>query len=172
MASEVEDLELHILERYDIMQRLGKGAYGVVWRSVCKKTKAQVAIKKVFDAFSNAVDAQRTFREVMFLKELKGHQNVVKLLDVIRAENPRDIYLIFEFMETDLHAVIRGNLLQDLHKKYVIYQIIRGLKYIHSGEIIHRGTLNFLLLSTRVLLVSNFFAKKSLHFPGILFRII
>jgi mitogen-activated protein kinase 15 len=35
---------------------------------------------------------------------------------VIRAENDRDIYLVFDYMETDLHAVIRANILEDIHK--------------------------------------------------------
>ena len=70
-----EELEPHILERFNIIQRLGKGAYGVVWKAVDKKSKKQVALKKVFDAFHNSTDAQRTFREVMFLKELRQHEN-------------------------------------------------------------------------------------------------
>lgn len=68
--------------------------------------KKVVALKKVFDAFHNATDAQRTFREIMFLQELNGHENIVRLLNIIKAENNKDIYLVFDFMETDLHAVI------------------------------------------------------------------
>jgi hypothetical protein len=45
-----------------ILQKLGKGAYGVVWKAIDKQTKAIVALKKVFDAFQNATDAQRTYR--------------------------------------------------------------------------------------------------------------
>lgn len=47
------------------MQKLGKGAYGVVWKAIDKQTKQVVALKKVFDAFQNATDAQRTYREVL-----------------------------------------------------------------------------------------------------------
>lgn len=62
-----EDIEPHILRKFEIIQKLGKGAYGIVWKAFCKKTKQIVALKKVFDAFHNSTDAQRTFREVMFL---------------------------------------------------------------------------------------------------------
>ena len=57
-----------------------------------------VAVKKIFDAFSNATDAQRTYREVAFLQAFSDHENVVQLLNVIKAENNNDIYLVFEYM--------------------------------------------------------------------------
>ncbi len=74
----------------------------------------------------------------MLLQELKDHENIIKLYDVIKAENDKDIYLIFEYMETDLHTVIRANILEDVHKEYIIYQTLKALKYIHSAGIIHR----------------------------------
>lgn len=63
-----EELEPHILRKFEILQKLGKGAYGVVWKAIDKQTKQTVALKKVFDAFQNATDAQRTYREVIFLQ--------------------------------------------------------------------------------------------------------
>ena len=57
-----EQVEPHILKKFQIVQKLGKGAYGVVWKAIEKKNKNVVAVKKVFDAFQNATDAQRTFR--------------------------------------------------------------------------------------------------------------
>lgn len=100
---------------------VGKGAYGIVWKAIDKRTKEIVALKKNFDAFQNATDAQRTFREIIFLQELAGHENIIRLQNVIRAENDRDIYLVFDFMDTDLHAVIRANILEDIHKQYIVY---------------------------------------------------
>ena len=47
---------------------------------------------------------------------------VRRLENVYKAENDKDIYLIFEYMETDLHAVIRANILEDVHKQYIMYQ--------------------------------------------------
>jgi len=62
----------------------------------------------------------------------------VKLLNVIRAENDKDIYLVFDFMETDLHAVIKANILEDIHKRYIVYQTLKCLKYMHTAEVLHR----------------------------------
>lgn len=53
-------------------------AYGIVWKAVDKKSRETVALKKIFDAFQNATDAQRTFREIMFLQELANHDNIIK----------------------------------------------------------------------------------------------
>ena len=63
-----EEIDRHVLRKYDILQKLGKGAYGIVWRAQSKQQKEVVALKKIFDAFQNATDAQRTFREIMYLQ--------------------------------------------------------------------------------------------------------
>lgn len=133
-----EEIDKHVQRKYEIVQKLGKGAYGIVWKAIDKKTRETVALKKIFDAFQNATDAQRTFREIMFLQELNNHENIIRLLNVLKAENDRDIYLIFEFMETDLHAVIRANILEDIHKQYTMYQLFKCLKFMHSAELLHR----------------------------------
>ena len=112
-----DEVDRHVQRKYDIVQKLGKGAYGIVWRANDKRTKEVVALKKIFDAFQNATDAQRTFREIMFLQEMDGHEHIIRLTNVLKADNDRDIYLVFEYMETDLHAAIRANILQDIHKQ-------------------------------------------------------
>lgn len=135
----VPEVEALVSQKYEIKRRLGKGAYGIVWKAIDRRTGEIVAVKKIFDAFRNRTDAQRTFREIMFLREFGEHPNIIKLLDVIRAQNDKDIYLIFESMETDLHAVIKkGNLLKDIHKCYILYQLLKATKFIHSGNVIHR----------------------------------
>ena len=59
-----------------------------------------------------------------------------------KAENDKDIYLIFEYMETDLHAVIRANILEDVHKQYIMYQASvtteRSRTAIATGKAVQR----------------------------------
>ena len=69
-----EEIDKHVTRKYDVAQKLGKGAYGIVWKATDKKTKETVALKKIFDAFQNATDAQRTFREISFLQQMDGHE--------------------------------------------------------------------------------------------------
>ena len=133
-----DEIENHILKRYEIINKVGKGAYGIVYKAKDKKTKEIVALKKNFDAFQNATDSQRTYREITLLQELNGHENIIRLLNVIKAENEKDIYLVFDFMETDLHTVIRSNILEPIHKQFVMYQLLKALKFIHSAGIVHR----------------------------------
>lgn len=158
-----EEVDKHVLRKYEIQQKLGKGAYGVVWRATDKKTRETVALKKIFDAFQNATDAQRTFREIMFLQRLDKHDNIVKLLNVLPAENDRDIYLVFEYMETDLHAVIRANILEEIHKQYIIFQLLKAMKYLHTGELLHRDLKpsNLLLNSECLMKVADFGLARS-----------
>ena len=134
----VDKVEDHIKKRFFLQKKIGQGAYGVVFKATDRKTKEVVALKKLFGAFQDDTDSQRTFREVMLLQELNGHDNIIRLLNVIRAENDLDLYLIFDYMEADLFNVIRAKILEEIHKKFIIYQTLKALKFIHSADIIHR----------------------------------
>ena len=156
-----EEIDKHILRKYDVVQKLGKGAYGIVWKANDKRTRQCVALKKIFDAFQNATDAQRTFREVVFLQQMDQHENIVQLQSVIKADNDRDLYLVFEHMETDLHAVIRANILEDIHKQYIMYQSFKALLYMHSANLVHRD-----MKPSNLLLNSECLMKVHLAQPG------
>ncbi|CAE7610389.1 erkB [Symbiodinium pilosum] len=142
--------DAHLLKRFEVVRLLGKGAYGIVWKVKEKETGRIFALKKCFDAFQNSTDAQRTFREIIFLQELNGHENIVRLMNVLKAESSQDLYVMFDFMESDLQRAIAGNLLQPIHVEYVTYQILKALKYVHSGGVLHRD-----LKPANVLLNSN-----------------
>ena len=159
-----EEIDKHVTRKYDVANKLGKGAYGIVWKATDKKSKETVALKKIFDAFQNATDAQRTFREISFLQQMDGHENIVQLFNVLKADNDRDIYLIFEYMETDLHAVIRANILEEIHKQYIMYQSFKALMYMHSADLVHRDMKpsNLLLNSECLMKVADFGLARSL----------
>ncbi|KAL7058510.1 hypothetical protein AAHC03_016676 [Spirometra sp. Aus1] len=82
----------------------------------------------------------------------------------MRAENDKDIYLN-SVLESDLHKVIkRGNILKDVHKKFITYQLLKAALYIHSGNVIHRDLKpsNVLLDSECTVKVCDFGLTRSL----------
>ena len=133
--------EFIIDERYEYIKQIGVGAYGVVISCYDKKTNRNVAIKKVGNAFEDLIDAKRIVREIKLLRYFK-HDNIVSLIDIQKPPSRtgfEDIYIITDLMETDLHRVIYSRQeLTDDHIQYFIYQILRGVLYMHSANIIHR----------------------------------
>ncbi|XP_064239201.1 mitogen-activated protein kinase 15-like isoform X3 [Aotus nancymaae] len=109
---------------------------------------------------------QRTFREITLLQEFGEHPNIISLLDVIRAENDRDIYLVFECMDTDLNTVIpKGGLLQDVHVRSIFSQLLRATWILHSGHIVHRDQKpsNVLLCADCTVKLCDFGLARSLR---------
>ena len=133
--------EFIVDERYEYIKQIGVGAYGVVISCYDKKTNRNVAIKKVGNAFEDLIDAKRIVREIKLLRYFK-HDNIVSLIDIQKPPGRtgfEDIYIITDLMETDLHRVIYSRQeLTDDHIQYFIYQILRGVVYMHSANIIHR----------------------------------
>ena len=92
-----EEVEQHVLKKYSLVKKVGSGAYGHVWKVQDRASGQTLALKKIFDAFQHSTDAQRTYREIVFLHEL-SHPNIIKLHHVIKAKNDQDLYLVFEYM--------------------------------------------------------------------------
>uniref|UniRef100_A0A2N9ISP5 mitogen-activated protein kinase n=1 Tax=Fagus sylvatica TaxID=28930 RepID=A0A2N9ISP5_FAGSY len=120
---------------------IGRGAYGIVCSVLNSETNEMVGMKKIANAFDNHMDAKRTLREIKLLRHF-DHENVIALKDVVppplRSEFT-DVYIATELMDTDLHQIIRSNQsLSEEHCQYFLYQLLRGLKFIHSANVIHR----------------------------------
>ncbi|GCB84154.1 hypothetical protein scyTo_0024594, partial [Scyliorhinus torazame] len=54
----MSEVDENINHKYQLKRRLGKGAYGIVWKAIDRQTGEVVAVKKIFDAFRNQTDAQ------------------------------------------------------------------------------------------------------------------
>jgi len=132
---------------YAIFESIGQGAYGLVCSAECTlqeagtESKQVVAIKKIENVFERVTFAKRTLRELRILRHLR-HENLIGIRDVFfsgDAESFRDIYMVSELMETDLGSILKTHQrLSDDHCQFFLYQILRGLKYLHSAQIIHR----------------------------------
>jgi len=128
-------------KEYTIQQMVGQGTYGTVCSATYEPTSEQVAVKKIEHAFEHIAFTRRALRELRILRNLR-HENIVSILSVFLhgdKETFMEIYVVSELMETDLTSIVNSNQsLTDDHYQFFIYQILRGLKYIHSAEVIHR----------------------------------
>lgn len=127
--------------KYRLIKPIGHGAYGVVCSAENVESKEKVAIKKITKAFRNLIETKRTLREVKLLRHF-SHSNIIGIRDIMRPESYEtydDLYIVTELMNTDLHQIIASTQeLTDEHAQYFIYQLLRGLRYIHSAHVIHR----------------------------------
>mmetsp|Transcript_7061 Transcript_7061/g.12209 ORF Transcript_7061/g.12209 Transcript_7061/m.12209 type:complete len:538 (+) Transcript_7061:351-1964(+) len=127
--------------RYTLMEIMGKGSYGVVCSATDNNTGEKVAIKKITDVFEHVSDATRILREIKLLRYLK-HADIVQIKHIMLPSSPTDfkeVYVVFELMESDLHQVIKANDdLTSAHYIYFMYQLICGMHHIHSANVFHR----------------------------------
>merc|ERR1712017_68882 len=97
--------------KYKPIKPIGKGAYGVVCSASNSLTSERLAIKKISNAFENVVDAKRMLREIKLLRHLQ-HENIIKIRDILpppTREVFKDMYILYELMDTDLHQIIRSS---------------------------------------------------------------
>ena len=130
-------------KRYELTKVMGQGAYGLICAARDTTTGEAVAIKKVARAFDDAVHARDVLREIKLLRHF-DHENVLALHDVLLPDDQRidgwhDVYLVTELFESDLDKIIRSSQhLSDDHVQCFTYQILRGLKAVHSANVLHR----------------------------------
>ena len=129
-------------EKLSFIRVVGHGAYGVVISALDRDTGDKYALKNIAKAFENPEDAKRILREIILMKRL-DHPNIIKMVDIIPpppdATTFEDIYILQDLMETDLHRIIYSKQgLSVEHVKFFVYQILKGLKYLHSANVLHR----------------------------------
>ncbi|URE42205.1 Cyclin-dependent kinase [Musa troglodytarum] len=145
-----------ITGRYDILGRIGSGAYADVYRGRRRSDGLDVALKEIHDYQSSA-------REIEALLALRGAPNVVDLLEYCWAEDEdEDAVLVLEFLPADLAAVIRdakkaGAIAVGEVKQWMI-QILRGLEACHRSSVVHRDLKpsNLLISADGILKLADF----------------
>lgn len=129
----------YVAPRYRDLVYIGEGAYGMVCSATDTVTGERVAIKKI-SPFEHQTYCQRTLREIKILTRFH-HENIIDIRDMINApsvEEMKDVYIVQGLMETDLFKLLKTQPLSTDHICYFTYQILRGLKYIHSANVLHR----------------------------------
>ncbi|XP_054895352.1 mitogen-activated protein kinase 4 isoform X2 [Poeciliopsis prolifica] len=147
MASQATPLFLHGFElsgHFVDPRPLGTGVTGLVLSAVDQRTGQRVAIKKL--SMRDAITVKHALREVKITQRLH-HENVVSVHEVLAPYGwplPQDpsqlsaLYIIQECMETDLARLLDQGPLPTSHATLLFYQLLRGLKFIHSANVLHR----------------------------------
>ncbi|KAK4742858.1 hypothetical protein SAY87_000859 [Trapa incisa] len=131
------DLSKKVADRYLKREKLGEGTYGVVYKAIDTKTGQVVAIKKIRIGKQKEGVNFTALREIKLLKELKD-PNIIELIDAFPHKG--NLHLVFEFMETDLEAVIRDPniFLSPADIKSYLQMTLKGLIVCHNKWVLHR----------------------------------
>jgi len=153
------------MARFDILEKLGEGTYGMVYKAREKKTDRIFALKRInLDSNGEGIPAT-SLREVALLREL-DHPNIVKLEDVITVSNR--LFLVFEFLDRDLKKYLDTvDVIQPALVKSYLYQLIQSIAYCHSHRILHRDLKpqNILIDNTGALKLADFGLGRAFGVP-------
>jgi cyclin-dependent kinase 7 len=155
------------MDRYIKGNRVGEGTYGVVYRATTKGTQDVVAMKKIkMQSIADGVSFT-ALREIKILREIH-HPNVIGLVDVFAHKS--NVYLIFDFMESDLEIIIkdRNVILSAADIKCYMKQLLLGVEALHNAWVLHRDLKpnNLLISSSGVLKLADFGLAKMYGSPN------
>ncbi|KAK8861055.1 hypothetical protein M9Y10_012747 [Tritrichomonas musculus] len=153
-----------ITDRFVTIKEIGKGRYGTVQKCKDKVTGEIVAVKKIIKHENKSINFQQTtIREVKLLRELK-HPNIIDLKFVVETEDSeKTFYLVEEYCEYDLCALLHKKSLDINHLKSIMKQFLIVLQYCAGQNVIHRDLkpANMFITKNGFLKLGDFgFARK------------
>jgi len=154
--------------RYEMIEKIGEGTYGEVYRGRDIQTGQIIAMKKIrlLDAEEEGVPST-TLREISLLKELSHFPQVVKLMDVIHKNFK--LYLVFEFLDQDLHVYISStkDMIAPALVKSYMYQLLLGVSHCHAHRVFHRDLKpqNLLIDKNGLLKIADFGLARAFSIP-------
>ncbi|XP_064389654.1 cyclin-dependent kinase-like 3 [Halichondria panicea] len=155
------------MEKYENLGMIGEGSYGMVMKCRHKESRQMVAIKKFLETEDDKMVKKIALREVRMLKQLR-HENLVNLIEVFRRK--KRLYLVFEFVDhtalDDLEKYPMGA--EEGFVKKIMWQVIKGVEFCHSHNIIHRDVKpeNILVSKRGVVKLCDFGFARAIAPPG------
>lgn len=150
--------------RYVPTTALGRGSFGLVCAAKDRADKVKVAIKKVAPMAKTSLDAKHILREIRLMRYLGKHPNIIGIKDLFLRPGYDEIYIVMDFLDTDLHRVIQSEQpLSMQHNRHFMFQILQGIKYMHSCGVLHRDLKpgNLLVTKTCELVIADFGLARS-----------
>jgi len=162
---------------YKKVSRIGEGTYGYVYRAIdlnstssASSTPPFVALKRIkMHNESHDGFPLTCLREIKTLRRCAGHENIVELVDVVVGKNRDAVFLLFEYCENDLAALLKTwkNPFTESQIKCLTQQLLSALEFCHRKWVVHRDIkLSNLLYNSRgQLKLADFGLARTLSFP-------
>ncbi|KAF2457009.1 kinase-like domain-containing protein [Lineolata rhizophorae] len=156
------------IKDYDVMDKLGEGTFGEVYKAKSRKTGATVALKKILMHNEKDGFPITALREIKLLKML-SHVNVLKLEEMAVERNkaaPGEgrkravLYMVTPYMDHDLSGLLDNHEVRMTVPQIKCYmlQLLEGLRYLHDSSILHRDmkAANLLINNRGILQIADF----------------
>jgi len=147
------------VDRFRKLNRIDEGTYGVVYRARDTETGEILALKqlKLNAAKSDEGFPISSLREMTLLAKL-DHVNVVRLHEVVMGATPYHIFMVMDYAEHELKALLERHTFSVAEIKCLLRQLLSAVSHLHDRWIIHRDlkTSNVLLTNKGVLKICDF----------------
>ena len=157
------------MNKYQLQEVIGDGTFGVVIKAIEIRSREVVAVKKLKQKVNSEYELSQ-LTEVKVLRDLRFHDNIVKLRETVREPNG-DSYLVFDYEDQNLYTYIsrmrkKSSYLPEKIAKDIIYQIASGLAYMHSKYYFHRDLKpeNILISKDNKVRIADFGSAKKFSY--------
>ncbi|CAI9087056.1 OLC1v1021022C1 [Oldenlandia corymbosa var. corymbosa] len=124
------------IENYHVIELVGEGSFGKVYKGRRKFTGKTVAMKFIPKHGKSDKDIHNLRQEIEILRKLK-HENIIEMLDSF--ESPQEFCVVTEFAQGELFEILEDDkCLPEEEVQAIAKQLVRALYYLHSNRIIHR----------------------------------
>uniref|UniRef100_A0A0K0DXT1 Protein kinase domain-containing protein n=1 Tax=Strongyloides stercoralis TaxID=6248 RepID=A0A0K0DXT1_STRER len=160
------------LDDYIKLEKIREGTYGVVYKSKHVSSGKVVALKKIKMEADREGVPPSTIREIAMLREVK-HPNIVSLEGTIL--KPNRVYLIFEFIQSDLRKYLdqiqKGQLMESNVVMSFLYQICQAICFCHQRRILHRDLKpeNLLVTNNKCIKLADFGLARTIGIPLLMY---
>ena len=130
-------MTIHKIDKYDVIEEIGRGGMGSVYKAIHPQFKKYVAIKEMRSDLAANPDIQNRFaREVEILAQIPAHPNIIMVRDALVWQ--RRLYLVMDYIEGETLARLlsRGPIAPD-YAGIILDQVLSGLEAIHRRGIVH-----------------------------------
>ena len=148
----------NLISNYKYIKTIGEGTFGKVKLAIHIITGEKVAIKILQkNLIRDQNEYERIEREIKYLK-LFSHPNIIQIYEVI--ENITSFYIVMEYAQGGelFNYIVEKEKLSEKESSFYFYQIIQGVKEIHSKNICHRDIKpeNLLFTKNKILKIIDF----------------